>query len=65
MDLDELAERLASVGSVSHNEFMLRFNVNNKEVIVFPDGRAIVKNTLDESLAKELYIRYVTNLKRS
>jgi len=63
IDLDELAERLASVGGVSHDEFMLRFNVNNKELIVFPDGRAIVKNTIDESLAKELYVRYVTNLK--
>jgi hypothetical protein len=63
IDLDELAERLASVSDVSHNEFMLRFNVHNKEVIVFPDGRAIVKNTIDESLAKELYVRYVVNPK--
>lgn len=63
IDLDKLAERLSSVGGVSHNEFMLRFNVNNKELIVFPDGRAIVKNTIDESLAKELYVKYVTNLK--
>ena len=63
IDLDELAERLASVDGVSHNEFMLRFNVHNKEVIVFPDGRAVVKNTLDESLAKGLYVRYVANLK--
>jgi molybdopterin/thiamine biosynthesis adenylyltransferase len=63
IDLDELAERLASLGGVSHNEFMLRFNVHNKEIIVFPDGRAIVRNTIDESLAKELYVRYVTDLK--
>jgi len=63
IDLDKLAERLASVDGVSRNKFMLRFNVDNKEVIVFPDGRAIVKNTLDELLATELYGRYVTNLK--
>ena len=30
-----------------------------KEIIVFPDGRAIIKNTVDESAAKELYARYV------
>ncbi len=63
IDLDELAERLTGVGDVSHNEFMLRFNVDGKEIIVFPDGRAIIKNTIDESLAKELYIKYVANLK--
>jgi molybdopterin/thiamine biosynthesis adenylyltransferase len=63
VDLDELAERLASIGSISHNEFMLRFNVRNKEVIVFPDGRAVVRNTIDESLAKELYVKYVANPK--
>jgi adenylyltransferase/sulfurtransferase len=63
IDLDELAERLASVDGVRHNEFMLRFNVHGKEVIVFRDGQAIVKNTIDESLAKELYVRYVANHK--
>jgi adenylyltransferase/sulfurtransferase len=57
--LDELAAKLRSAGDVSHNEFMLRFNVNGKEIIVFPDGRAIVKNTVDESLARELYARYI------
>jgi molybdopterin/thiamine biosynthesis adenylyltransferase len=65
IDLDELAERLSDVGNVSHNEFMLRFNIDNKEVIVFPDGRAIVKNTIDESLAKDLYATYVANPERS
>ena len=38
---------------------MLRFSVDDKEIIVFPDGRAIIKNTIDESLAKELYVKYV------
>jgi len=60
--LDELAARLRIAGDVSYNEFMLRFNVDGKEIIVFPDGRAIIKDTIDESVAKELYVKYVANL---
>lgn len=61
--LDELAARLRSAGEVSHNEFMLRFSVDGKEIIVFPDGRAIINNTADESVARELYAKYVGDLR--
>jgi adenylyltransferase/sulfurtransferase len=54
-----LAEHLASTGEVSYNEFMLRFAVDDHEMFVFPDGRAIVKNTSDESLARGLYAKYI------
>jgi len=57
--LDKLATRLEKKGDVSYNEFMLRFNIDDHEIIAFPDGRAIIKNTIDESLAKELYIKYI------
>lgn len=57
--LDKLAERLKKLGDVEHNEFMLRFTIDRYEIIAFPDGRAIVKNTIDESLARELYARYI------
>ena len=60
--LDKLAAQLRKVGDVSYNEFMLRFTVNDYEIIVFPDGRAIIKNTIDESLAKELYVKYIGDL---
>ncbi|MFC1965987.1 ThiF family adenylyltransferase [Chloroflexota bacterium] len=63
IDLDKLAERLRGIDIISYNEFMLRFNVDDKEIIVFPDGRAIIKNTIDESLAKELYVKHIGNLK--
>jgi len=64
IDLDKLAARLRSVGSVSYNEFMLRFSVDDKEIIVFPDSRAIVRNTIDESEAKEIYAKYVGGLRQ-
>ena len=63
IDLDELARRLGSVGDVTHNEFLLHFSADGKEIIVFPDGRAIIKDTIDESLAKELYVKYVGDLR--
>ena len=60
--LDKLAARLRNVGDVNRNEFMLRFSVDDKEIIVFPDGRAIINNTVDESVAKELYVKYIADL---
>lgn len=61
--LDKLAARLRNVGDVSYNEFMLRFTTNDCEIIAFPDGRAIVKSTIDELLAKELYKEYIEDLR--
>ena len=57
--LGELAAHLKAVGEVSYNEFMLRFTVNSHEMLIFPDGRAIIKNTTDESLARGLYAKYI------
>ncbi len=59
---DKLAAQLREAGDVIYNEFMLRFTVNDYEIIVFPDGRAIIKNTIDESVAKELYVKYIGDL---
>ena len=61
--LDELVARLQKVGHVSQNEFMLSFIADDHEMIVFGDGRAIIKNTIDESLAKELYIKYIGDVR--
>ncbi len=59
VSLATLAARLKLIGRVSQNEFMLRFSVNDYEMVVFPDGRAIIKNTTDESVAKGLYAKYI------
>ncbi len=58
----QLVTRLRPIGEVHYNEFMLRFEVDNKEMVIFPDGRAIVKNTRDESLAQKLYNKYIENV---
>jgi molybdopterin/thiamine biosynthesis adenylyltransferase len=57
--LPALANRLQSIGKVNYNDFMLTFFVDSNEMVVFPDGRAIIKNTTDESAARGLYAKYV------
>jgi adenylyltransferase/sulfurtransferase len=59
VSFEQLESRLKNVGKVSHNEFMLDFIVDFQEMVVFPDGRAIVKNTADESLARGFYAKYI------
>ncbi|HEX9069555.1 MAG TPA: ThiF family adenylyltransferase [Ktedonobacterales bacterium] len=59
VDLAELAERLASVGEVASNGFLLRLRAEGHELTVFPDGRAIIKGTHDLTEARVLYARYI------
>lgn len=55
----ELAARLRSAGKVQFNEYMLRFQVDDYELVVFPDARTVIKGTNDEALARTLYARYI------
>jgi molybdopterin-synthase adenylyltransferase len=59
LDFAELAGRLAGLGEVRHNTFMLRFATEGHEFTVFPDGRAIIKGTNDVTKARTLYAQYV------
>lgn len=55
----DLARKLEAAGEVSFNDFMLRFKVDDYELTIFPDARAIVKGTDDEAVARGLYARYI------
>lgn len=59
LDLKSLAERLAAVGSVRLNAFLLEAVVEGNVITVFPDGRAIIKGTDDPVAAQVLYARFV------
>ena len=59
ISLDGLAERLKPLGKVTCNRYMLNFTVDNHEMVIFPDGRTIMKNTQDKSLARGLYAKYI------
>ena len=59
VDLSELARRLGTIAPVRSNQFALRADLEPYELMVFPDGRAIVRGTTDVGLARSLYARYV------
>lgn len=59
IDLAKLAENLAGVVEVKQNEYLIRFTVENLEVTVFQDARAIVRGTDDITKARSIYAKYI------
>ncbi|HWG37129.1 MAG TPA: ThiF family adenylyltransferase [Terriglobales bacterium] len=66
LELAALAERLRPHGEVRANDFALRFLPSPAahasdalEMMIFPDGRALIKGTTDAGLARSLYARYI------
>jgi molybdopterin/thiamine biosynthesis adenylyltransferase len=67
IDLDALADRLASLGPVTRHALAIRATLTDEpgqaqrpiELTVFPDGRAIVHHTARPERARSLYARYV------
>ncbi|MHC4778786.1 MAG: ThiF family adenylyltransferase [Planctomycetota bacterium] len=57
--LEALASRLEKAGKVSFNGFLLHLEVEGHTLMVFPDGRCIVKGTEDLSRARSLVAKYV------
>ena len=58
-DFPALGARLAPLGDVVHNEYLLRFRTEECELTLFRDGRAIIKGTADPGAARSLYARYI------
>jgi adenylyltransferase/sulfurtransferase len=59
VDLAALGERLRAAGPVTANEHLVRLLAPDAELVVFRDGRAIVKGARDVAHARSLYARYV------
>ncbi len=59
LDLAELAVRLAGVGRVTRNAYLLRLAVDDYVLTIFPDGRAIIGGVDDPAAARNLYARYI------
>jgi adenylyltransferase/sulfurtransferase len=59
VSLDRLASELQGVGRVTQNRFLLRFEVDEYTITVFPDGRAIIGGTDDLAQARTLYSKYI------
>jgi adenylyltransferase/sulfurtransferase len=61
LDLEKLASSLESVGQVTRNRFLMKLAVDDFELTLFPDGRAIINGTEDIAVARKLYAQYVGN----
>jgi molybdopterin-synthase adenylyltransferase len=59
ISFEALADRLRTAGTVDYNRYLLRFQTNGYMLTVFPDGRAIVKGTVDPAEARSVYSRFV------
>ncbi|MBD2846880.1 ThiF family adenylyltransferase [Paenibacillus sp. IB182496] len=60
LDLAAWAERLASIGDVQRNPYLLRVSLGQDErLVLFPDGRVLVQGTTDLGRAQALYDRYI------
>ena len=59
IDFGDLAARLAPLGAVEQNRFLLRADIDGYQITVFSDGRAIIQGTYDVTIAKSIYARYI------
>ena len=59
LSLNNFAKKLERVGKVEKTEFTLRFSIDKYKITIFSDGRALIKGTNDENLAKSLYTKYI------
>lgn len=59
LNLENLAEKLSSYGDIKLNEYLLRLSIENYELTVFTDARAIIRGTDDVSTARSIYAKYV------
>ncbi|WFA10004.1 ThiF family adenylyltransferase [Tissierella sp. Yu-01] len=59
---DDIINRLKSLNiNVKQNAYFIKFNIEDVQVTLFYDGRAILKNTDDIKKATSLYARYIGN----
>lgn len=59
IDLPQLAAKLKNLGEVKQNEYLLRLIIDDYELTVFRDARAIIRGTDDVSTARSVYARFV------
>jgi len=59
LSLSALALRLAKVGTVHQNDYLLRCDLGDAKITLFPDGRALIHGTDDATAARSIYARYI------
>jgi adenylyltransferase/sulfurtransferase len=61
ISLDDLEGKLAAIGTVSRNKYLVRAAIGPHTLTVFSDGRAVIGGTEDIAEARSLYSKYVGN----
>ena len=61
IDLTSLNRKLAPLGRTALSRDLLMFRIDDYQLAIFPDGRAIIKGTEDPNLARTLYSKYIGN----
>jgi adenylyltransferase/sulfurtransferase len=59
LSLAEMASKLEPLGEVKFTPFIMIFKMDNMEISLFKDGRAIIKGTNDQKVARSIYARYI------
>jgi molybdopterin-synthase adenylyltransferase len=59
MDFDLLRQTLGRIFTLEQNPYLLKFHADDHDVVVFPDGRAMVFGTSDRNAALSLYGKYI------
>ncbi len=59
LDLKLLASKLSNTGQIFSNNYLLRLKLSDHELVIFQDGRVIVKGTPDPGVARSLCAQYI------
>lgn len=57
--MENLKKSMAALGEIKDNGYFLSFKVDEYELIIFPEGRTMIKGTTDESVARTLLAKYI------
>ena len=61
LSLEMLAKKLEGIGRVTCNQYLLRLTVDEYQITIFADGRAIIGGTDDIAAARTVYAKYIGN----
>ena len=59
LSLKNIANKLEKLGIVKCSDYIMLFKNDETEISLFRDGRAIIKGTSDETVARSIYARYI------
>ena len=59
VDFDAIEILWRKLGQTYRNPFLLKLQLQSNEIVLFPDGRAMIKGTTDSARARDLYAKYI------